>query len=140
MGAHGFNGLDVIGVKGSLGQGLFDEGDAFGVDLCGGGEEVAPDAGGGGEVGEGSAEGFDGHPAVVTDFFEVLDLFGDVDVATARGATVVFGDVDMVEFAGSEDGVDGSEGVLLFDVGVEGVVHGAEVWTPAAPSSSASEG
>ena len=110
-----------------LAECLFDEGDAFGIDLFGGGEEVAPDAGGGGEVGEGTAEGFDGHPAVVTDFLEVLDLFGDVDVATTRGAAVVFGDVNVIEFAGGEYGVDGGEGILFFDVGVEGVVHGAEV-------------
>lgn len=109
------------------GEGVFDEGEAFRVNLLGAGEEIAPDAGGGGEVRQCAAEGLDGHPAVVADLFEMLDLLDDVDVAAAGRATIVFGNVHMVELAGGEDGVDGSDGVLLLNVGVEGVVHRAEV-------------
>jgi hypothetical protein len=43
---------------------------------------------------------------------QVLDLFGDVDVAAAGGAAIVFGDVDVVELAGSENGIDGCEGLF----------------------------
>src|SRR5262245_30609412 len=101
---------------GSVGRGLpffLDQAEPVGVHFFRGGKEVAPDAGGGGEVGQGAAEGLDDHPAVVADLAEGAEGFVPGDVAGAGGAAVVFGDVDVDEAAG--DGGDGGADLLLLD-------------------------
>ena len=47
--------------------------------------------------------------------------------SAARSAAIVFRDVDVVELARIENGLDAGDRVLFFDVRVKGVVHRAEV-------------
>ncbi len=60
------NALRVPGILHSLHPSLHER-QALGVNFFRAGEEVAPDASGGGEVGQGTAKGFDHHPPVVLD-------------------------------------------------------------------------
>jgi len=103
----------------------FYEFEAVAVHIFWIGEEIAPDFGGGCEVGQRPAEGLDGQPSVVVCLFNGLEDGVPVDVSCTGGAAVVFADVDVfndIDIVG-----DGSGGVLLFDVGVEGIEHGEEV-------------
>src|SRR5207247_6218938 len=81
------------------------------------------DFGGGGDVGEGEAEGFDHKPAVVVDAFEGVEVFAPADETLAGGAAVVFADVDVAEHVGT--GVEGEGNRFFLDVGMERVVHHA---------------
>ena len=56
---------------------LANERIAFLVHLLGAREEIAPDAGGGGEVGQAAAEGFDGEPFIIPVFLENRDGLRD---------------------------------------------------------------
>src|SRR5439155_3738588 len=104
---------------------FFDEAQSLGIDLLRAGEEVAPNARRGRQRGEGPAERFNDQPAVVLHFFEGLESFIPVDHARAGSAAIVLADVDVDKVAGKV--FDRGSRPLLLDVGVEGVVHGAEV-------------
>src|SRR4051812_45595021 len=79
----------ALGLVAGVGPHLADEAAALLIDFLAVGEEVATDAGGGGEFGECSAEGFDGEPAVVAGVAEGFEVGGPGDVAGAGGAAVV---------------------------------------------------
>jgi hypothetical protein len=66
-----------------------------------GGVHTTPDFGGGGDVGECEAEGFDHEPAVVVDCLESVEVFAPADEAFAGGAAVVLADVDNAEHVGA---------------------------------------
>lgn len=68
----------IVGAGSAFPAGLH-EFEAFGCQMFFGGEHLPPDAGGCGQVGQSQAEGFDGEPAVVVDFFECSEGFVPVD-------------------------------------------------------------
>src|SRR5213593_4730701 len=76
------------------------EGESIGGELFFAGEHATPDLGGGGDVGEGEAEGFDHEPAVVVDGFQGVEVFAPADEAFAGRAAVVLADVDVAEHVG----------------------------------------
>ena len=110
---------------GSYSQAGFDEGVAVGVDFLFAGKESAPDAGGGGEIGKGSAEGFDGEIAIIPTGFGDGDGFAGGAMVFAWGAAVVGRNVDVADDV--EIVLQRREGVLFLDVGVEGVIHRSKV-------------
>ena len=94
-------GVYVMQVQALFGvfQHVADELDAVVVHVFRALEEVAPHAGRGGEVREGTAEGFNGQPAVIADAHQLVDRLAAGSVTGAGSAAVVFRDVHVVELA-----------------------------------------
>src|SRR5579871_9308 len=86
--------------------------------------EVAPDAHRR-QVGERAPEGFDGQPAVIVVGFQGGEGLLPAQQAFPRRAPVVLGDVDVGQ--DRREGSNGSADAPLLDVGVEGVVHSADM-------------
>jgi hypothetical protein len=99
---------------------------AVGVNVLWRGEEIAPHAGRGGKLGQGLAEGLDGQPAVIANAFQRGDGLADLGMAASRRAAIVLADVDVVDVALGPSGGERGDGILLLDIGVEGIVKDAE--------------
>ena len=97
----------------------FQEFNAVVGDGIGSGFDVAPDGSGGADFGDVEGEAFYGQPGVVVEGGERLKDAVPGQVAGAGGASVVFGDMDVLEMGAGR--VECGGDVFLFDVGVEGV-------------------
>src|SRR5690606_31566511 len=104
--------------------------ESLGVDFLRAGEEIAPDAGGGGQFGYGAAEGLDRQPAVVAKFLENADRLADLRMAAPWRAAVILRDVDVGEIARSVQCAQRGNRVLFLDMRVEGVVEDADAAHP----------
>src|SRR5207302_947041 len=107
---------------------LPDQAIAFGVDLFRIGEEIAPDASCRRKFRNAAAERLDGQPAVIAERLQGPDRLPDLGMAPAGRAPVVFRDVDVGQGAAGMERSQGSERVLLLNVGVKRVVENAEAW------------
>src|ERR1700722_12725637 len=91
------------------------------VDLIAVGEEVAPDPRRRRQVWQSPAEGFDHAPAVIAALFERLHRRRPGNVALARRAAIVLGEVDVIDVRYVRR--DDPNRVLLLDVSMECVVQ-----------------
>src|SRR5690606_7910960 len=98
---------------------------AFAVDCLGTFGEIAPDLGGGSEILQTAAEGFDGEPIVIAALADGGEGFLPGNVASPRHAAVVLRNMDVDDVPAVP--CKGADRVGLFDIGVERVVHRPDI-------------